>query len=104
MLILLDAGRVCSATVLASVGRMTEKTAPYTNPLWCSLRITDRDCLSTMFLHTHKPSPVPASFFVVKNGSNKRVRISVAIPGPSSPTVRRTPSHQAMRSAKRPAS
>src|SRR5438045_9645107 len=48
-------------------------------------------CLSTMPLHSHKPSPVPTSFLVVKNGSKISDRTAFGIPGPESPTLSRTP-------------
>src|ERR1700749_4565939 len=50
-------------------------------PLW----------FSTILLHTHRPRPVPTSFFVVKNGWNKCGRIAGGMAVPESATVRRTP-------------
>jgi hypothetical protein len=44
-----------------------------------------------MPLDNHKPSPVPTSFFVVKNGSKSWDRTAFGIPEPESATVSRTP-------------
>src|SRR5215471_17104027 len=72
-------------------GRKTENTVQLLPGAVLLFTRIEPLCLSTMPLHSHKPSPVPTSFFVVKNGSKSSERTARGMPGPESAIVSRTP-------------
>src|SRR5579871_4525832 len=72
-------------------GRKTETTVQLFPGAVLLFKRMEPWCLSTIFLQTQSPNPVPTSFLVVKKGSKTSSRADAGIPDPVSATVMRTP-------------
>ncbi len=73
----------------SSMGRKIEKVVPcFTDPVQLFIWIVP-PCFSIIFCVIHRPSPVPKSAFVVKNGWKRLCMSCAAIPEPVSRMVTR---------------
>ena len=72
-------------------GRTTQNTVQLFPMVVLLLTRIDPLCLFTMLVQTQRPSPVPTSCLVVKNGSKSRDRTDGGMPDPESAIVMRVP-------------